>query len=118
MSYDIGFKVKVEGVDCWVEPMDCCANVTWNVRKMIEKSTGLPWLNEANNGLCTDVIPHIEHGVKELTEHPDKYRKYEAENGWGTVEGTLRFFQRILRDWEDFKASYPELVPVVTFWIY
>lgn len=77
MSYDIGFKVKVEGVDCWVE-----------------------------------------HGIKELTEHPDKYRKYEAENGWGTVEGTLRFFQRILRDWEDFKASYPELVPVATFWIY
>lgn len=118
MSYDIGFKVKVEGVDCWVEPMDCDANVTWNVREMIEKSTGLPWLNNDNNGLCIDVIPYIEHGVKELTEHPGKYKKYEAQNGWGTVESTLRFFQRILIEWGYFKASYPELVSVVTFWIY
>lgn len=118
MSYDIGFKVKVEGVDYWVEPMDCCANVTWNIREMIEKSTGLPWLNEDNNGLCIDVIPHIEHGIKELTERTDKYKKYEAKNGWGTVESALSFFQQILRDWEKFKASYPELVPIATFWIY
>lgn len=118
MSYDIGFKVKVEGVDCWVEPMGCNANITWNVREMIEKSTGLDWLNNDNNGLCVDVIPHIEHGERELTEYPDKYRQYEAKNGWGTVESTLRFFRWILREWEYFKASYPELVPAATFWIY
>lgn len=75
MSYDIGFKVKAEGVDCWVEPTGCSANITWNVREMIEKSTGLDWINEANNGLCVDIIPCIEHGVKELMEHPDKYKK-------------------------------------------
>ena len=98
--------------------MDCDANVTWNVREIIGKSTGLDWLNEANNGLCTDVIPYIEHGVKELTEHPEKYRKYEAKNGYGTVEGTLMFFQTILQDWERFKSWYPELAPIATFWIY
>ncbi len=118
MSYDIGFKVKVEGVDYWVEPMGCDANVTWNVREIIERSTGLDWLNEANNGLCTDVIPYIEHGVKKLTEHPEKYRKYEAKSGYGTVEGTLMFFQTILQDWERFKSWYPELAPIATFWIY
>ena len=117
-SYDIGFKVKVEGVDYWVEPMDCDANVTWNVREIIEKSTGLDWLNEANNGLCTDVIPYIEHGVKELTEHPDKYKKYEPKNRWGTVSSTRMFFQTILQDWERFKSWYPELAPIATFWIY
>lgn len=118
MSYDIGFKVKIEGVDYWVEPMGCDANVTWNVREIIERSTGLDWLNEANNGLCTDVIPYIEHGVKELTEHPDKYRKYESKNRWGTVSSTLMFFQTILQDWERFKSWYPELAPIATFWIY
>ena len=118
MSYDIGFKVKVEGVDYWVELTGCDANITWNVREMIEKSTGLPWLNNDNNGLCIDVIPYIEHGVKELTEYPDKYRKYEVKNRWGTVKGTLRFFQQILQDWERFKSWYPELAPIATFWIY
>lgn len=42
----------------------------------------------------------------------------EAPNGWGTVEGTLRFFRQILRDWKHFKEHYPELVPLAHFWIY
>ncbi len=117
MSYDISFRVKVEGVDAWVDVGDCDANVTWNVRKIIELSTGLPWVNEANNGLCVDVIPKIEAGKKELICHPEKYKQYEAPNRWGTVGGTIRFFQRILEAWEDFIHCHEELVPVVTFWV-
>ena len=117
MSYDISFKVKVEGVDAFVEVGDCDANITWNVRKMIEVSTGLPWINCANNGLCVDVIPKIEKGYKELSRYPGKYKQYEAENGWGTVLGTRDFFARILKKWDDFIRWNEELVPVATFWI-
>ena len=117
MSYDISFRVKVEGVDSYVEVGDCEANITWNVRKIIELSTGLPWHNEANNGLCVDVIPKIEQGLMELRKNPKKYKPYEAKNGWGTVEGTIRFYERILEAWEKFISWYEELVPVVTFWI-
>ena len=60
MSYDISFMVKVEGVDRYVEVGDCGANITWNVREIITKSTGLKWNNCKNNGLCKDVIPYIE----------------------------------------------------------
>lgn len=118
MSYDISFKVKVEGVDRYIEVGDCDANITWNVRKIIELSTGLPWLNEANNGLCKDVIPHIEKGLAELRKNPGKYKPYESPNGWGTVEGTIYFFERILRAWKDFsKWEGHDLVDVATFWI-
>lgn len=117
MSYDIAFKVKVEGVDTYVEVGDCDANITWNVREMIVKSTGLPWNNEANNGLCKDVIPFIENGYRELSQHPKKYRQYEAPNGWGTVESTARFFKNIIEAWERFCKYNPELVEVTTFWI-
>lgn len=117
MSYDIAFRVKVDGVDAYVDVGECSANVTWNVRKMIEVSTGLPWKNEANNGLCVDVIPKIIDGYKELTVRPSKYRQYEASNGWGTVEGTRNFFSQIMSDWECFCYDYPELVPIATFWI-
>ena len=55
MSYDISFRVKVEGTDQWIDVGDCTANITWNVRKIIELTTGLPWINEENNGLCKDV---------------------------------------------------------------
>ena len=118
MSYDIHFKVKVEGIDEYVEVGACNANTTYNVREMIVKSTGLPWHNCANNGLCKDVIPHIEKGWGELNRYPEKYKQYEASNGWGTVESTKRFFSYIISAWEDFcKWESQALIDVTTFWI-
>jgi hypothetical protein len=117
MSYDISFKVKVEGIEAYATVGNCDANVTWNVRKMIEVSTGLPWINCANNGLCVDVVPKIMHGYAELLNYPWRYKKHEAENGWGTVEGTREFFKRIICAWEEFAKWNEELAPVTTFWI-
>ena len=117
MSYDISFRVKVEGVDAWVDVGGCDANITWNVRKIIELSTGIPWKNCANNGFVKDIIPSIEKGRLELMSYPNKYKPYESPNGWGTVEGTINFFERILKCWDDFIQDYEELADVVTFWI-
>lgn len=117
MSYDIDLRVKVEGIDEFVSVGDCEANTTWNVRKMIELSTGLPWLNTQNNGFCKDVIPHIERGLEELRSYPEKYKPYEAPNGWGTVNSTIEFFERIIKDWKDFKRWNKELAEVAVFWI-
>ena len=118
MSYDISFRVKVEGIDQYVEVGACNANTTWNVREMIVKSTGLEWNNCDNNGLCNDVIPCIKKGYKELMNRPEKYKKYEAKNGWGTVESTREFFKTIIDEWEQFKKwEDKELVDVTTFWI-
>ena len=117
MSYDISFKVKVEGVDAYVPVGACDANITWNVRNIIEKSTGLEWKNCQNSGLCVDVIPKIEAGLRKLEQNPDKFKEYEAPNGWGTVKETAQFFRNILNDWNDFQQWYEELVPVATFWI-
>lgn len=118
MSYDISFKVKIEGVDAYVEVGECYANTTWNVRDMIVKSTGLEWINCANNGLCKDVIPHIRAGYVKLSRCPKEFRKYEATNGWGTVESTREFFKTILDAWDRFKSwTDQEIVDVTTFWI-
>lgn len=120
MSYDISFKVKSENGN-WFNVHDCEANITWNLRKMIEKSTGLPWLNEADNGRVVDVIPHIEHGLYELREHPELYMQYEASNGWGTIESCRQFFETILSDWWEFEANNghysKETLKDVHFWI-
>ena len=67
--------------------------------------------------MCVDVIPRIRHGPEELQSSPEKYKQYEAINGWGAVKGTVRFFQQILHDWSEFVRQHEELVPVVTFWI-
>ena len=118
MSYDITFKVKVDGVNQYVPIGDCNANITWNVRKIIELSTGLPWMNEENNGFCKDVILKIAYGLAELHKNPGKYKPYEDKNEWCTVEGTKRFFNQILEDWENFREEYgDEIANVTTFWI-
>lgn len=118
MSYDISFRVKIEGTERYVEVGDCEANTTWNVREMIRKSTGLPWYNCANNGLCSEVIPKIEKGLYELETKQQKYKKYEAKNGWGTVETTARFFRDILSAWKELKEDDMELAKAATFWVY
>jgi hypothetical protein len=119
MSYDISFKVKVEGIDRYVDVGDCNANITWNLREMIVKSTGLEWKNEENNGLCKDIIPHIEKGLTKLVKTPSKYRRYESPNGWGTIEGCKKFFAQILNDWGAFCKNYDtrDLADVTYFWI-
>ena len=117
MSYNITFKVKAEGFDKWIAVGDCDANITWNVRRMIEKSTGLPWLNEADNGLCMKVIPEIEKGLAELTCNRSKYEKYESPNGRGTVTGCIGFYKRILSAWEDLIRMDEELAMHAHFWI-
>lgn len=117
MSYDISFKVKVEGIDKWVRVGDCEANITWNVGEMIRVSTGLPWNNEENNGLCSEVIPKIRNGLRELISRSDYYRQYNAPNGWGTVESTIRFFREILQCWDNLKKYEPDIAEVATFWI-
>ena len=120
MSYNISFKVKVEGMqDSYIEVGDCDANITWNLGTMIRKSTGLEWKNEENSGLCKDVIPKIAHGLSELMMYPLKYKQYEAENGWGTIEGCNNFFTTILHDWDHF-CTYSwnrDVADVTYFWI-
>lgn len=118
MSYDITFKVRVADTDKYIDVGNCEANITWNVRKIIELSTGLPWINEENNGLCVEVIPHIQKGYNELCAHPERYKQYEAKNGWGTVEGTRKFFGDILNAWSDYvQYQVSEIIAVTTFWI-
>jgi hypothetical protein len=120
MSYDICFKVKVEGLkDRYVDVFDCDAKATWNLRDMIVNSTGLEWNNEENNGLCKDVIPRISHGLCELISYPEKYKQYEAENGWGTIYTCKKFFSSILNAWSEFcNDSYTsDLADITYFWI-
>ena len=108
MSYDITYRVRcLEKPDVWVDVGLIDANITYNVGDMIRASTGLEWKNDADNGL------------EELEKYPEKYKKYEAPNGWGTVDGCKRFFVWCLKEWMNFCDGYDtrELKDIVHFWI-
>jgi len=97
MSYDVRLKAKVENEDMYV-PLGDSHNITWNVRELILKSSGWEIQNCQFNGKASDLAIKIQHGIKELSQRPHLYKQYEAENGWGTVEGTLGFYERLLPD--------------------
>lgn len=86
MSYDIRFGVKVEGMDGYIATIDepDLSSPTYNLRDMFVNCMGWDysqgeWYN------CAEVFPKIRHGQEELTLYPQKYKKYNAPNGWGTV---------------------------------
>lgn len=90
MSYDIRLGVKVAdagGLFAVIAEPEL-SSPTYNLRNMFVACMGWDyaqskWYNVA------DVLPNIRHGIAELQERPDKYRKYNASNGWGTVKDAL-----------------------------
>lgn len=121
MSYSVNFVVKVADTeDLYVPVGNCSANITYNIRDMIVKSTGLTdWCGEGIIGKCVDIIPAIERGYGELNDFPEEYKKYESPNGWGTVSGCSRFFADILEAWYYFKEDYftTKLIEYAYFYI-
>lgn len=86
MSYDIRFGVKVEGMDGYIATIDEpeYSSPTYNLREMFVACMG--WDYEQGKWYnCADVFSKIRHGQEELTLHFQKYKKYDAPNGWGTV---------------------------------
>lgn len=116
MSYDISIRVKAEGVNAYVEAEDL-GNITWNVKRLIKESSGWDIKNCDNNGPIIPWIEKIENGIKELTGRPEVYRQYEALNGWGTVEGTLAFYQHCLKKAKEWVEDYEELLPASVIWV-
>ena len=119
MSYDVSIKVKVEGIDKYIAPKDESCNITWNVRDLIKQSSGWDIHNEASNGPVKEWEEKILTGIKELSCHPEKYKQYEAPNGWGTVRGTLDFYRRCYDMIRDFEEDYytRDLLPVAVVWV-
>lgn len=102
MSYDITLQAKIEGIDKYLD-IDTDVNTTYNVRELIEKSSGWKIKNCELNGKAEDLMPLIQKGISELTNNPNEYKKYESSNGWGTVETTLYFYERLL----EYLVEYP-----------
>ena len=97
MSYDIRFGVKVEGMDGYIAVIDEpeYSSPTYNLRDMFvacmdwDYSQGV-WYN------CAEAIPKFERGLKELRKNPKKYKKYNAPNGWGTIEDAIKALRSVI----------------------
>lgn len=116
MSWDVYFRAKLEGIDAYVDVYPCNANVTSNLRTMIETATELPWVS-GNNGRLVDVMPKIEAGLFKIIRDPWAFKKYEAPNGWGTVEGARNFLGLIMSQWRMMQKESPDIAEVAVLWL-
>lgn len=104
MSYCVSFSAKLENTDTWVPVGDEWITHTWNTADMINAvcgSTPYDW----NEKRCSEMIPILEAGTTELRKHGNKYLKYEDKYGWGTVESTLHFLNRILENCKQYPTA-------------
>lgn len=117
ISYDVSIRLPVGGLDGKYVEVSHLGNITWNVRELIKWSSGWNIKNEDSNGDVLPWIKMIEHGISELENHPDKYKKYEASNGWGTVSGTLNFYHRCFDEASDWISFNEDLLPAAVIWV-
>lgn len=88
MSYDIalyrkGLKNKERAY------YDYDGNITYNVCEMLEVAFGEEHLKKWNDLSCDKFFKDLEKGYIDMIKNPEKYRKYNSPNGWGTYETTL-----------------------------
>lgn len=97
MSYDLRIGVKVENTDiiAVIEEPEY-KSPTYNLGTMFRACTGWDF-KQGEWYKCSDVLPLIENGIKELCINKKKYMKYNAPNGWGTTSSALEALQS-LRD--------------------
>lgn len=95
MSYDLRLAVKVEDTDIFAviaEPR--LSSPTYNLGPMFRECMG--WnFTQGEYRRVSEVWPLIEHGISELRMRPDKYKKYNAPNGWGDVSAALEVLESL-----------------------
>jgi len=98
MSYDIRLGVKVEGMDGYIATIDepSYSSPTYNLRDMFVAC--MDWDYEQGEWYnCGDVFQNIIRGQNEITAFPEKYKKYNATNGWGTVSSAKKCIDSIVQ---------------------
>lgn len=78
-------------------------NYTHNVSPMWCAAGVYEVLYESDGQRAGDTLETLRAGIRDMENHPEKYRAMNPPNGWGGYEGALRF----LRDWQAECAKHP-----------
>lgn len=89
MSYDLRIGVKVAGTDIIaVIGHPEVDQPTYNLRDMFVAC--MDWdYTQGEWYKVSEVYEKICRGIAELSGYPKKYKKFEPDNGWGTVSSAL-----------------------------
>jgi len=95
MSLDITLYYIIDGNNIEVYNR----NITHNLNKMAMEAEVYEELwrpDEIDINKASELINPIAIALKDIKSNPDKYKKLNPENGWGTYEGFVKFVQEYL----------------------
>lgn len=102
MSLDVYLHRDLLDVDSLEKVSDCVyeSNITHNLAEVAGQCGCYEacWRPEDIAALyARDIIPKLEAGLLYLTQNRAALRKYEPDNGWGTVDDFERFLNNYLQ---------------------
>lgn len=113
MSFDLRVSVKVDRTDIYaVVGQPEYNHPTYNIGKMLRECTGWEF-NQRDHYNCEKVIKNIEKGIYELRTNEDEYKKYNAENGWGTTRTAIEALESL----RECIYEYAETIPIKHLWV-
>jgi hypothetical protein len=116
MSLDFSLTRRVQ---CHCERDNCFTteylydvNITHNLGPMADAAAigHYLWFPE-NHGVekASDLIKPIEEAITTLKMDPEKYRKYNASNGWGTYEHFVAFLECVVEACQAYPDAHVEV---------
>ena len=96
-----------------IEPQEAISNevfhwnITHNMAKCAEEAKIYQYLwrpDELNIKQAKKLINPLREGLHKLKSEPEKYKKFNPENGWGNYEGLVTFVEKYL----DACYKYPD----------
>jgi len=75
-------------------------NITHNLTKMAQEAGIYEALWRPDENYITEarhLIDPIEKGLAKLKADPEKFKKFNPENGWGNYENLVKFVERYLK---------------------
>jgi hypothetical protein len=92
-------------VECSGGSVDFEANITHNLNAMasaagIYRAIWRP--EECGVKTGRDLAAAIKEPIEEMKKNPDKYRAYDAKNGWGTYEHFIPWLDTLLAACNDY----------------
>lgn len=90
MSYNLRVGVRVHGTDLYATiATPEFDNPTYNLGVMFRMA--MDWnFKQGDWYPCVEVFEKIKLGIAELTEHPEKYKKYQMYKDFGSINQAKR----------------------------
>lgn len=107
---DLGEKDE-EGNDILTESILYQSNITHNLAKMAQESDLYQFLwapEEIDIDKAYQLIDPLEVGLTILKSDPDRFKKFNATNGWGVYENLVSFTEDYLEACKKYPKAFIE----------